>query len=197
MVKTTALSIVMLTAVASANPVSDEYVEPDPSPAFNMFGFRMSVGALPLGGRARVLSVGLGVEHPVFKKTRMFGEYEWLWVTWINERAIDSVEIRPERHGNGHRASFGVRRELIAKGRRSVRMFIDGELGANIALTNDNMSGVALRPGGLVGLRFGYDVYSSDDDSPSRTFEAEVLVRAITVEGGTGAMMGLGMLWGN
>ena len=86
---------------------------------------------------------------------------------------------------------------LDETGGRSVRMFIDGELGANVALTNDNMSGVALRPGGLVGLRFGYDVYSGEDDSPSRTFEAEVLVRAITVDGGTGAMMGLGLLWGN
>jgi hypothetical protein len=164
-----------------------------------MFGFRMSAGALPLdGARARVLSVGLGVEHPVFKKTRMFGEYEWLWVTWIDERALDTGVIRPERHGNGHRASFGLRREIKAKnaGRR-LRMFIDGELGGNVALMNDNMSGMTVVPGGLVGLRFGYDVYSDRSDSPSRTFEAELLVRAIVIERGAGAMIGLGLLWGN
>ena len=190
MVKTTLLVLVMLTTAASA--------EGD-SPAFNMFGFRMSGGALPLdGNRATVLSVGLGVEHPVFKKTRMFGEYEWLWVTWIDSRAIDTGVIRPERHGNGHRASIGARRELKAKNvGRSVRMFIDGELGANVALTNDNMRGMTFSPGGLVGLRFGYDVYSGVDNSPSRTFEAEILVRAIVIEHGAGALMGIGMAWGN
>jgi hypothetical protein len=200
MVKTLVLAIVISTTVAGASPPSDDSVEaePDASPAFNMFGFRMSAGALPLdGSRARVLSVGIGVEHPVFDKTRMFGEYEWLWVTWFDERAMDSVVFRPERYGNGHRTSFGVRRELTAKGSRRVRMFIDGELGANVALTNDNMSGMVLRPGGLVGLRVGYDVYSDEDDSPSRTFEAEMLVRAIVVEHGAGAMMGIGLWWGN
>jgi hypothetical protein len=169
------------------------------SPAFNMFGFRMSAGALPLDGdRSVVLSLGLGVEHPVFRKVRMFGEYEWLWINWWDARAMDSVVIRPERHGNGHRASLGLRRELLAKNAgRSVRIFLDGELGANVALTNDNMHGMAFRPGGLVGLRVGYDVYSSVDSSPSRTFEAEVLIRAITVADGAGVMVGLGLAWGN
>jgi hypothetical protein len=189
MVKEIVLALACLTAVANA----------DNGPAFNMFGFRMSAGALPLdGNRATVLSAGLGVEHPVFKKTRVFGEYEWLWVTWIDERAVDTGVIRPERHGNGHRASLGFRRELKAKDLgRSVRLFIDGELGGNVALTNDNMSGVGMRPGGLVGMRFGYDVYSGVDSSPSRTFEAEFLVRAIVVEHGAGALVGIGLAWGN
>jgi len=187
-----AIAIVLVAAASSAHA-------DDESPAFNMFGFRMSAGALPLDGeRTTVLSVGLGVEHPVFRKTRVFGEYEWLWLTAWNARAVDTVAIRPERHGNGHRASVGLRREMLAKNlSRSVRMFIDGEVGGHVALTNDNMSGAAFVPGGLVGLRFGYDVYSREDDSPSRTFEAEILVRAIVIEGGAGAMMGMGLAWGN
>jgi hypothetical protein len=203
MVKTTAaLALVILATAAQASPpADDEYasVETDPNPAFNMFGFRMSAGALPLDdARATVLSVGLGVEHPVFKKTRMFGEYEWLWATWLDERAVDSGVIRPERHGDGHRASLGLRRELIAKNLgRNVRLFVDGELGGNVALVNDNMRGMSIVPGGLAGLRFGYDMYSGVDSSPSRTFEIEILVRAIAIQGGAGAMMGFGLLWGN
>lgn len=189
----------MVKLIAAMLAVLASTAHADDSPAFNMFGFRMSAGALPLdGNRSVVLSLGLGVEHPVFKKVRMFGEYEWLWINWYDERAMDSVVIRPAHHGNGHRASLGLRRELVGKnaGRR-VRIFLDGELGANVALTTDNMHGMAFRPGSLVGLRFGYDVYSGVDSSPSRTFEAEVLVRAITVAGGAGVMVGMGLAWGN
>ena len=207
MVKLVALTLVALTAVAAAHPPPpDDYVEreppetvSDPDPAFNMFGFRMSAGALPLDGdRTTALSIGLGVEHPVFKKTRVFGEYEWLWLTWIDERALTSMTARPERHGTGHRASFGLRREVLGKNLgRSVRVFIDGEIGGTFALVDDNMHGVSFLPGGLAGLRFGYDVYTRSDESPSRTFEIEMLMRAIAIEGGIGGMMGLGMSWGN
>jgi hypothetical protein len=194
MVKIALLALLAMTATARAD---DEEV--DPSPAFNMFGFRMSAGGLPLeGGRTIVLSLGLAVEHPVFKKTRMFGEYEWLWVSWIGERALDTGASRPDRHGTGHRASFGLRRELLGKNMsRSVRMFVDGELGGNVALINDNMTDMTFAPGGLVGMRLGYDVYSNEDDSPSRTFEAEILIRMIVVEHGAGALTGIGLHWGN
>jgi hypothetical protein len=201
MVKLAALVLVALTTVAHASPPDpDDYVdEVDEDPAFNMFGFRMSFGALPLhGARTSSLSVGIGVEHPVFHKTRVFGEYEWLWLTTADERAMDTVVMRPERHASGHRASLGLRREMLGKNLgSSVRMFIDGEVGGAFALANDNLSGVELIPAGLVGVRFGYDMYSRSDESPSRTFEAELLVRLLIVEGGAGAMLGVGMLWGN
>jgi len=190
------------TAVAAETvepAVIDATVEPSDEPVFNMLGFRASIGALPLDGmRTTSVSLGLGVEHPVFRSTRVFGEYEWLWLFAVSERAMDTVAARPERHGNGHRASLGLRRELVGKGLgRTVRMFLDGELGAGMALVNDNMYGVQLLPNALVGLRFGYDVYSRSDDSPSRTFEAELLVRAIAVGDGIGMMFGVGLLWGN
>ena len=189
-----------VTAVALAGDVAiADDDDDDGSPAFNMFGFRMSIGALPVdGARATTFALGLGVEHPAFGKTRVFGEAEWLWLMQQGEREMDSVPIRPTRHGNGHRVSVGLRRELVAKnaGRR-VRMFIDAELGGSLALTNDNAVGFAVVPGGLAGLRLGYDIYSRADSSPSQTFEAELLVRAIAVPDGVGFMTGVGMLWGN
>lgn len=203
MVKLVALTLMTLTAIAAASPPPpDDYVEAETvetDPAFNMFGFRMGAGALPLDGiRTTVLSIGLGVEHPVFKKTRVFGEYEWLWLSWLDERAATSMVPRPEHTGTGHRASFGVRRELLGKNLgRTVRTFIDAELGAGFALVNDNMYGVTFVPSGLGGLRFGYDVYSRSDDSPSRTFEIELMFRAIVIDHGAGGMAGLGMAWGN
>ena len=202
MVKLVALTLVVFASAAHAEAVDPGYEESSvvvEEPTFNMFGFRMTGGALPIDGdRVMALSIGLGVEHPVFKKTRMFGEYEWLWLTHVDERAMDSVVNRPERHGTGHRASFGLRRELVGKQLgRKVRLFLDGELGAAVALVNDNMSGVAFMPAGLGGLRFGYDVYSGSDSSPSRTFELEFLFRAIVLDSGAGGLMGFGMLWGN
>ena len=159
--------------------------------AFNMFGFRMSAGALPIdGGDTLTISLGLGVEHPVFKKTRVFGEYEWMW---LRERD----PTMPERHGNGHRASVGLRRELVGVGKRQLRLYVDAELGGGLALTNDEMAGFALVPAGFVGLRTGYDLYSRADDSPSRTFELELLLRAIAIRDGAGMLIGVGMLWGN
>ena len=175
--------------------------EEDDEPAFNMLGFRMGVGALPLDHeRTLVLSIGVGVEHPVFKKTRVFGEYDWLWLSRADtgaDRAMDTLVVRPERHASGHRASVGLRRELVGKGGSSVRVFVDGELGGGLAMANDNLTGVTLIPAAFIGLRFGYDVYSRSDSSPSRMFEAELLLRAIAVREGVGMMFGVGMLWGN
>lgn len=199
--KLVALALVAFTAVAVASPPDeDAYIEETvDNPAFNMFGFRMSLGALPIDGvRTRTLSVGLGVEHPVFTKTRVFGEYEWLWLATEHARAMDSVGIRTERHATGHRASLGLRRELVGMSfGRSVRMFLDGELGGGLALADDNLAGLEVIPAGFVGARFGYDMYSRSDESPSRTFELELLVRAIAISDGVGVLTGVGMMWGN
>jgi hypothetical protein len=189
-----------LTAVAAAQPPTDDYVAEQNEPAaFNMFGFRMTTGVLSSErDRSSIVSVGLGVEHPVFQRTRVFGEYEWLWLTRVDERDLSSMVARPERHATGQRASLGLRRELIAtKLTGSARLFIDGELGAGVDLVNDNMTGVALLADVVGGLRFGFDIYSSSDDAPSRTFEAELVVRAIAIPGGMGVTTGVGMLWGN
>src|SRR5690348_8435457 len=112
MVKMIALVLVSMTAVATADD--------DDEPAFNMLGFRLSAGAMPIDGtQTTTMSVGLGVEHPVFDKTRMFGEYEWLWLSSVDERAFDSMVVHSEHHGTGHRLTAGLRRELIAKGMSS------------------------------------------------------------------------------
>jgi hypothetical protein len=198
-----AIALLAATVRTHAHPVDEGYVtttsesEAD-EPAFNLFGFHGAFGALPYEGRTRTFAIGVSIEHPVFPKTRVFGEYEWLWLRTEDERAVDSVVMRPERYANGHRAWFGLRRELIAKtiGRRA-RRFIDGELAAGTALVNDSITGVALIPSVLAGVRAGYDLYSRTDDSPSRMFELEVTLRAIAVTDGVGASFGLGMAWGN
>lgn len=199
------VGLVALSSLAQARPPEepiDEYTEEpvdDDSPAFNMLGFRASFGALPDDGqRATAFALGIGVEHPVFTRTRVFGEYDWLWLSHQDERAMNSVVARPERYASGHRTSIGLRRELVAKNlNRSVRMFIDAELGGGLALVDDSMRGLKLLPMGIAGLRLGYDIYTSSDESPSRTFEAEVSWRTIAVEDGFGAMFGVGLLWGN
>ena len=109
----------------------------------------------------------------------------------------DVMLPRPEDYASGHRAALGLRRELIGKGGSKVRLFLDGELGASVALVNDNMTGVAVVPAIFTGLRVGYDMYSRNDDSPSRTFETAIMLRAIALREGLGMMFGIGMFWGN
>ncbi len=197
-------ALVALTALsphAAAESIDDGDDTEDDSPTFNMFGFHGGVGALPFDGAvSRVISLGLALEHPVFTKTRVLAEYDWLWLMRLDPSTTtnpDSSVMRPHQRGTGHRASLGLRRELFGKGRRGTRAFMDGELGVSVALVNYTMSGVDVAPAGFAGLRAGYDLYSSRDDSPSRTFEIAVLVRAIALRDGAGMTMGIGMFWGN
>jgi hypothetical protein len=179
-------------------PPPSTTTDDDDQPGFNMFGFDATIGPQPRNGQnALAMSLGLGVEHPVFKRTRVFGEYAWVW---LQERDNDPDRVSampPDRSANGHRASLGVRRELKAKDGRSLRMFLDGELGGSLALVNDRMAGVELVPAGFVGLRAGYDLYSRRDSSPSRTFETALLFRMNGTPDGVGFTFGLGMFWGN
>lgn len=191
------LVLVTLTATAFAE---DE----DDSPAFNMFGFDISMGGLPVNGSDTfVFALGLTVEHPVFRKTRVLGEYSWMWLQRRDTRALtqaapgDGMIVRPDDHGTGHRAALGLRRELVGRGGGSTRAFLDGELGATVALINDNMNGVTVLPGVFTGLRVGYDLYSRRDSSPSSTFEGAILLRAIALREGFGLSVGIGMFWGN
>ena len=195
------LALICIVAALAATPSLAQAQESgdDDAPAFNMLDMRFGVGALPVAGSAQMtISLGLGIEHPVFKKTRVFGEYEWMW---LFDRGSDRTYMLnpppPERHGTGQRAMLGLRRELLGKGGHSLRAFLDGEIGGGLALANDNMRGLQTLPSAFAGLRVGYDMYSRVDDSPSRTFEFEMLYRVIAVPDGLGMMFGIGMAWGN
>ncbi len=192
---------------AAAHPPDDDYEPPPPDdsviatdeqPGFNMFGFDAAIGAQPRDGQSAVaMSLGLGVEHPVFKRTRVFGEYAWLWWQQRDSSERAGTAPRPDRDATGHRASLGLRRELKAKDGRTMRLFVDGELGGSVALVNDSMEGAELVPAGFFGLRAGYDLYSRRDSSPSRTFETALFLRTIGTRDGVGITFGLGMAWGN
>jgi hypothetical protein len=59
------------------------------------------------------------------------------------------------------------------------------------------MDGTEVLPAAFVGMRFGYDLYSRRDDSPSRTFETALMLRTVANHDGVGLLFGLGMFWGN
>jgi len=150
------------------------------------FGFRIGFGVLPIDRQlTSTVSLGLGVEHPVFEHWRAFGDYEWLWL----ERA------QMGEHGDGQRIHVGLRRTLADKRAWHVlRFFLDSELGGGFTLANDNVSGVHALPDALAGLRLGYDL-EAEHRSEAKVFEAEVVVRAIAIPGGIGMMAGIGALW--
>jgi hypothetical protein len=200
MVKQALVVLLAHAALAAPHAMAEEYEDDDSEPAFNMFGFDMSIGVQPHNGaNALAMAIGLGVEHPVFKKTRVFGEYAWTWLLPREQdpRGLLSMAPRPERDANGHRASLGLRRELKAKESGKMRMFVDGELGGSVALMHDRMDGTEVVPAAFVGLRAGYDLYSHRDDSPSRTFETAFVLRTVATHDGVGMVFGLAMAWGN
>ena len=183
-----------LAGLAAAEPV---LVAEDPpeatSSAISRFGYRLGAGSLPLDGRSMfVFSVGVGVEHPLAGRTRVLAEYEWLWL----ERRDPAGRMSPPDYGDGHRLHLGLRHVLADKQLRTIRLWIDGELGGGVALVTDNLSGVRTVPDGFAGLRFGYDLRVTTR-SPSHVFAAELLVRAIAIDRGVGVMGGVGMSWGD
>lgn len=189
MVKLIALTAILLSSTAA-------FAEDDDNDAgFNMLGTRVGFGTLPMsdGASSLAVSLGLGVEHPVFKRTRVFGEYEWLWLT-SRPAPMDS---EPAHNGSGHRAVLGLRRELFGKGSHVMHAFVDGEVGGGLGIANDSMLGLEVLPTGFVGMRAGWDLYSRNEESPSRTFEFELMFRVLVVPDGAGVMTGIGMAWGS
>lgn len=196
MVKMTMLALVLLSSTAFAQEADDE------DDGFNMLEMRVGFGTMPIddGASSLTVALGLGVEHPVFKRTRVFGEYEWLWLSFNpgnQQSGTALMDSEREHNGSGHRAVLGLRRELVGTGRHAMHAFVDGELGGGLAIVNDSMYGLEMLPTGFVGMRAGWDLYSHNDDSPSRTFELTMMLRVLAVSDGVGVMTGLGMAWGN
>jgi hypothetical protein len=178
-----ALAIVLaLTAVAHAEDDGD-YDDGPPT----LLGFRLDGGRLPIKDQAMTaLGVGLDVDHPFARRWHAFGEYEYLWL------ARDGATME---HGNGHRVLAGLRASLVQHARHHMRSYVDLEGGGGMTLVTDSVLGARSLGTGFAGVRAGFDF--EHDDSPSRVFETELVVRAVFVPGGTGVMAGLGMQWGN
>jgi hypothetical protein len=193
MVKNILLTAILLSSTSALAQEAD-----DDDPGFNMLETRFAFGSMPIadGASSLTVSLGLGVEHPVFKRTRVFGEYEWLWLS-SPPRDPALMTSEPEHDGSGHRAVLGLRRELVGKGSYAMHMFVDGEVGGGLGIVNDSMFGLRVLPTGFAGVRFGWDLYSHKDDSPSRTFEMNILVRVLAVSDGVGVLTGIGMAWGS
>jgi hypothetical protein len=151
-----------------------------------LFGLRISLGELPLAPQPLdVGELGLAVEHPLAYKLRAYGEYEFLFLSSQGAMGHDV--------GTGHVARIGLRRTLAAATvKHAVRFYIDGELGGGVALTDDTLAGARVLPHAIAGLRFGYDLVMA----PKKTFEAELLLRAIAIDRGVGYTFGVGLAFG-
>jgi hypothetical protein len=179
MVKTLAF-LLALTAVAHAD---DDYDDGPPT----LLGFRFSGGRLPIEHEPMTtLGVALDVDHPMARRWHAFAEYEYLW--------LDRDETTMQ-HGNGHRVLAGIRHSLAQKAEHQMRSYLDVEAGGGMTIALDSVFGTRSLGTGFAGLRAGFDFFH--DDSPSRVFETELVVRAVFVPGDSGIMAGLGMQWGN
>jgi hypothetical protein len=188
MVKTIALVILASTGLAAAD---------EPAPAHNKLGFRIGFGTLTEKTKLHTFSLGLQIEHPVFTTTRVFAEYELMWLG-------EAESMSPATDGmpyNGHRSSLGIRSELLGTsfGRDGVHLYIDAEIGGGLGVVSDDISGVQVLPHAFVGVRGGYDfLWGGKHAGSSRVFEAELLARAFRMpDGGRAVLFGVGMLWGD
>lgn len=164
--------------------------------ATNQLGFGIAFDQVPIAGhRVMQMGIGLAVEHPVFRHWRVFGEYEYLWLT---EATTDQMDVALD--GSGHRSSIGLRRQLVGTTLGKVlTLSIDGEVGGGVGIFSDNLTGAHIMPHAFAGLRLGYvfRAREADDASPpGASFGAAFTFRAIAVEHGIGGMFGLGFAWG-
>jgi hypothetical protein len=176
-----------------ALPLTLEQKQPE---AHNKLGFRIAYGTLHLPERdVTTFGLTLHVEHPVFRTVRLFAEYEYLW---FDEKEVMSPATAGYA-GTGQRAQGGVRAELIgATVRDKVHFYLDAEIGGGLGVISDDIDGVQLMPQAFAGLRAGYDyLWGYNNAHSSRVWEAEFIARAIRFDGGTGAMFGMGMAWGD
>jgi hypothetical protein len=161
-------------------------------PEHNQLGAWSGIGKLPVGGqRDLAISLGLDIDHPAFGGWNVFGSYEWLWLQRDDQMGAP--------HGEGQRIQLGVRHALVDKraGDGVVRLFVDGEAGGGLALLTDTVTGMRAMPEAFAGVRLGYDIDAHTERSPSRTWDAALLLRVIWVRDGAGAMLGVRLAWGD
>lgn len=183
MVKLLALALALTAAQTAHADDGDETTDGPPL----LLGFRLAAGSLPVAHQAlSTVSIGLDVDHPIAKRWRAFGEYEYMW--------LDRDQMTSQ-HGDGHRIGAGLRASLIEKREGHFRAYLDVEGGGGMTVIDDTVLGVRMLPTGFGGVRGGYDFFAQD--SPSRVLELEVLVRAMHTGDGTGVLAGFGMQWGN
>jgi hypothetical protein len=156
-----------------------------------ILGYHLAAGMVPLDHQATsTVQMGLGVEHQITPRMRLFGEYEWIWMF------RNQSDAAREEHGDGQRAQVGIRRRFAWKSWHELTFFADGELGGGFMLANDNMTGVHAVPHGFIGARFGYDFHASRERKAlSSTLTCELMVRAIAVPDGIGMAAGIGVAW--
>jgi hypothetical protein len=172
-----ALAILLAaTAVAHADQDGDDRAT---------FGYHLGAGALPIAHlQFGTVQMGLGVEHDIAPRWRVFGEYEWIWM------------FHDKDHGDGQRAQVGIRHRLAAKRWYEMTFFADAEIGGGFMLANDNMMGVQAIPDAFAGARIGYDLRSNHvRKATSRSVTCELLVRVLAVPDGIGVAGGVGVAW--
>jgi hypothetical protein len=180
MVKMLAL-LVALCGIAQAD---DDGLDDGPP---TLLGARLAAGRLPVMHEdLTTFSLALAIEHPMSERWHAFGEYEYVWL---------SHDDSAMQHGNAHRMLAGLRATVLQKRQHRRRSFVDLEAGGGMSIATDTVLGTRSLPTGFGGVRAGFDFYA--DDSPSRVFELEMLLRAVIVPDGSGLMAGLGWQWGN
>lgn len=163
-------------------------------PARNMLGFRIGVGELSIAQQPVItVAIGLVTETRLHRTLRGFAEYEWISLFDATTQVTSSREVA----GYGHRGDIGLRHVLVDTTlKHALRFYVDGEIGGGAAWITNTINGDQVIPHGLVGVRFGYDGFSQNHDSPSREFECEVLLRSVIMADSVGLLFGVGMLWG-
>ena len=165
-------------------------------PLTTALGFRM--GATLAGPTS---GFGLGLQGGLAFSTDLRGiaEYEYLILMSGDDDAAMAAPGTPRlADGSGHRARVGLRVNLgAASVAHTVRFYADTDATAGAALIDRPMTGRALVPEATLGLRLGYEMLADRErPSPSRWFDAHLLLRLVRTREDTGMMFGVGMEWG-
>jgi hypothetical protein len=181
-----------LAATAAAGTAHADDDEPRPVAPL---GWRFGIGGLPLDGEKRFAG-NLGVTRGfTIGETRVSAEYA---IGLLSAAGSDDTPMVPPARGTAHRGT-GVARVGLWKrpwGTDS-RLYLDGELGAELVLAFDSRAGRVLAPNAVAGLRFGCEMFGRRSlDSPSRIMDGLFTFRFHADRLAVGAIFSMGMDFG-
>ncbi len=187
----------LLARVAAAD--DDDESDRDARTHRKLLGFYLGGGRLPIHDtELRTFGVGITVEHRLVGTLRIAGGYEYLSLG-IDDP--DSDEAKMITTGDGHRIDLALRHtfgstRVIA---RSLRMFVDVELGVAMLVGNTTQTGTLIDAQLFGGLRFGYDVIKLRQSTrASKVWEPAVFVHAVaTAPDEMGYLAGISLSWGD
>lgn len=182
----------VLVSLASVTHAEKPMIAHDEPRTWSRLGSRIGTSVFSIGGTPMLASeVSLTIDRSLFGEWRVVGEYEFLFFGRRDFDAYEDLGVAALPY-TGHRVHAGVRRQFAQQSWLDGRVRVVAELDAGIgAMCGQGERRAIGAPHVYAGLRAAFAV-----DSGDQLWEYEVIVRGLALPDGVGALLGIGLVWG-